>query len=342
MKGTPLAPSRLSAIIPTYNAAKYIEATLESLANQLRPADEIIVADDRSTDGTPELVERWGRRPASPPRVLRATVNSGGPAVPLNTAIAAAAGDLIAVIEHDDLPRPDAFLVKGEFLDENADIDLVVSKVEAIEDNGVPIPAFRAGQDAAYAAIPRSTRRPEMHVITSADATAALVRHTGFTITASNLLFRKRLWEAVGGFDPSFATTCDFQFVQSVCATRPLGFIDQFLVSWRTSAGSLSLQSARNGLHAEEVYRLAKRFDAARLDTDTRRILRDLVRTSALGAAYWRRKRGRFAAALAAYADSIAADPSREAILGILKLPPHAALHWARALIQAGDRTERR
>ena len=42
----------ISVVVPCYNRAGLVEATLRSLLNQTLPADEIIVVDDGSSDGT--------------------------------------------------------------------------------------------------------------------------------------------------------------------------------------------------------------------------------------------------------------------------------------------------
>jgi len=65
---------RLSVIIPTLNEAGYLPLLLEALAAQTRPADEIIVADAGSVDGTAELARRRGAR----------VVHGGTPAVGRN------------------------------------------------------------------------------------------------------------------------------------------------------------------------------------------------------------------------------------------------------------------
>jgi glycosyltransferase involved in cell wall biosynthesis len=51
--------SRIISVIPVYNGERFIRATLDSLAAQTLRPDRVIVLDDASTDGTPELVETY-------------------------------------------------------------------------------------------------------------------------------------------------------------------------------------------------------------------------------------------------------------------------------------------
>ncbi|MDR5709032.1 MAG: glycosyltransferase [Armatimonadota bacterium] len=56
-----MEPVRISVVIPTYNCAHVLETTLEHLSRQEYPQDayEVVVVDDGSTDGTPEVMARW-------------------------------------------------------------------------------------------------------------------------------------------------------------------------------------------------------------------------------------------------------------------------------------------
>lgn len=85
-----------SVIMPVRNGRKFIAQALESVLQQFGPDDEIVVVDDHSVDGTPELVA------ARFPTVRLLTNRSHGVSAARNTGIAAARGQLIAFLDHDD------------------------------------------------------------------------------------------------------------------------------------------------------------------------------------------------------------------------------------------------
>lgn len=91
----------VSVIIPTYNRAKTIERTVNSVLAQTWKAIEIIVVDDGSTDQTPEILKGYGDKI----RAIRQ--KNGGPAAARNTGIKAATGDIIAFLDSDDLWLPE-------------------------------------------------------------------------------------------------------------------------------------------------------------------------------------------------------------------------------------------
>lgn len=49
----------ISVAMATYNGEKYIEEQVDSILNQSKPVDEIIIFDDNSTDGTLEIIRRY-------------------------------------------------------------------------------------------------------------------------------------------------------------------------------------------------------------------------------------------------------------------------------------------
>ena len=94
--------ARVSVIVPAFNAAATIEQTLRSVVSQTFEDWEVIVGDDRSTDGTADLARSVSPRIT----VVTATVN-GGPAAARNLAMEHAGGELVALLDADDRWLPD-------------------------------------------------------------------------------------------------------------------------------------------------------------------------------------------------------------------------------------------
>jgi glycosyltransferase involved in cell wall biosynthesis len=104
-EGTQIFPS-VSVVIPAFNAAKTLLRALDSLADQQRLPDEVIVVDDGSQDATADLARGYK---ALRLEVLKHEQNAGSSAA-LNTAIRAARCPLIAFLDADDAWAPDKLI----------------------------------------------------------------------------------------------------------------------------------------------------------------------------------------------------------------------------------------
>lgn len=92
--------TRVTVVIPAYNAAAYLGQSLDSVRAQRRPVDEIIVVDDCSSDETCSVALAHGALSVS-------TGRNGGPGRARNVGIQAASGDVIAFLDADDWWAPD-------------------------------------------------------------------------------------------------------------------------------------------------------------------------------------------------------------------------------------------
>ena len=106
----------ISAVIPAYNAEKYIARTLESVLSQTRPADEIIVVDDGSTDGTCEVVKSFGEK------VRYIHQENAGVSAARNTGIENARCELIAFLDADDEWLAEYLQIQMQLFDKNPDL----------------------------------------------------------------------------------------------------------------------------------------------------------------------------------------------------------------------------
>src|SRR5688500_12073226 len=89
----------ISAVIPVFNGAGHLADALDSIASQTLRPDEVVVADDGSTDRSAAIAAAWGAT------VVRMPSN-GGPAGARNAALRASTGDLVAFLDAGDRSAP--------------------------------------------------------------------------------------------------------------------------------------------------------------------------------------------------------------------------------------------
>lgn len=92
-------PVTISVVIPCYNYARYLPEAINSVLAQTRPADEIIVVDDGSTDATAEVAAKF-------PKVKYFKIKNSGVATARNVGIQKASGTYIACLDADDKLLP--------------------------------------------------------------------------------------------------------------------------------------------------------------------------------------------------------------------------------------------
>ena len=96
MTATPL----VSVVIPAYNCGAYLAMAVQSALDQDYPLKEIIVVDDGSTDDTPDVLAQFGER------IVVVNQPNSGVAAARNLGMQTARGELIALLDADDLWLP--------------------------------------------------------------------------------------------------------------------------------------------------------------------------------------------------------------------------------------------
>ena len=106
----------VSALMAAYNAEPFVAEAIESALAQDWPADrlEVVVVDDGSTDGTAAVVSSYVERLPGRVRLIRQA--NGGPCAAVNTALAAARGEWLGLLDADDAWPADKLRVQGEVL----------------------------------------------------------------------------------------------------------------------------------------------------------------------------------------------------------------------------------
>ncbi len=142
--GNPASAGRVpdvSVIVPVYNGEDTIERALGSVLDQTLAPDrvQLLVVDDGSTDGSPEMLERMAE--SHPSIEVFHQPNSGGPAAPRNVALGHVRGRYIFFLDQDDYLSPDALEAMVRIADENR-TDVVLPRMKGVGGRGAPASMF--------------------------------------------------------------------------------------------------------------------------------------------------------------------------------------------------------
>ncbi len=234
-----MASPQVSVIVPAYNVQSYIEQVLISLTAQSLQDFEAIVVDDGSTDGTSEVVKLFCDRDS---RFQLLQKPNGGLSSARNHGIRHARAPYVALLDGDDVYKPEKLATHVSILDHTPDVGVVYSASQAIRDDGHPTFISLSG-------------KPVM-----SDPLLALLCKN-FIGHGSNAVFRRSLFDEVGEFDEGLRSSEDVDFWLRIAATRRWRFhrVPQILCCYRVRPSGLSFNVAQMQRSHEQVLETASR-----------------------------------------------------------------------------------
>ena len=179
----------VSIITPAWNAAAYIEETIASVRAQTRQDWEWLIVDDGSTDDTVGIVCAAA---ALDPRIRVIQQTNTGPSAARNRAMRDASGEFFTFLDSDDTWQPQFLAMQLEIFREFPETDLVTAT--ALNRCG-PFD----GQPTRAAADGYPLLSLEEMIL---DETAVFIM----------TVFRRRVFDAIGGFDEAQWTSEDYDF----------------------------------------------------------------------------------------------------------------------------------
>jgi cellulose synthase/poly-beta-1,6-N-acetylglucosamine synthase-like glycosyltransferase len=192
----------VSVVIAARNEADHLPHTLEALASQHYPNFEVIVVDDRSTDETLALLERWQQRDHRFHHVqITDDPQEGSPKVAaLQQGIAVATGDLLLLTDADCMMPPG--WIAGMAAHFTPDVGAVLGYVELSAPNGTLVEHIQAFDYFAMMAL--------------LDGATKLGRPLG--AAGANVAYRRSAYDHVGGFEalPPEAVSDDMALIQQI------------------------------------------------------------------------------------------------------------------------------
>jgi CDP-glycerol glycerophosphotransferase len=172
-----MAP-RVSVVVPIHNVAPYLEACLDSLAQQTMSDLEIILVDDGSTDESPAIAQRFVARDERFRLMRQANAGQGAAR---NTGTGQAGGEFLAFVDGDDVLPPNAYEALLEALDRTSS-DFATGNIRRLTSLGTTRATFLANTFAR--------ERLETHITRLPSLTADRL--------ACNKLFRRSFWDRHG------------------------------------------------------------------------------------------------------------------------------------------------
>ncbi|MCC3280964.1 MULTISPECIES: glycosyltransferase family 2 protein [Arthrobacter] len=231
---------RISIVIPAYNNAAYLRATLESVFAQTYQDYEVVIADHSSVDKTAEIIDSFAHEPRL--RILSPTPHGGGAKANWNRVSQHAEGEWIKLVCGDDLLAPTALEAQVAAADVNPGAVMVASKRDIVDARGKVVIPSRGLADL-------NGRVP------GTDAIRATVRSGTNIFGEPAAVLLKRDVLAEGWWDDSFPYMIDETAYVRVLRSGDLVALPQSLASFRISASQWSVRLAQSqaeqasGLH---------------------------------------------------------------------------------------------
>lgn len=241
----------VSILIPAFNSGNFIQETLESVLAQTFPNIEIIVVDDGSTDDTRQKVLAFGER------IKYIYQPNGGIASARNRGMALARGQLVALLDADDICHPDRIAIQVDFLQKKTDIILCGADFSAFNSSGHVSDSYINN----YYGIIRSTAGGIEQLYDekrSLDTSQSpwVVNNSrevkiyygyiynkivwGNFIHPPTVMLRRSVAERVGSFDEKLFFACDYDWLIRVSRLGRIGYIERPLLKYRLHLGQSS------------------------------------------------------------------------------------------------------
>jgi len=208
-----------SVVVPTRNRGRFVVEAVQS-ALDAGVADEVIIVDGGSTDGSLEEL----RRLPSEVRIVEGSYPNA--AATRNAGAEVANSDLIAFLDSDDLMLPAKITCLAPILEADDSIALAHGRTVVIDERGTPLEAATQGQLAEIdAGERRGTSYPDLADYCSMFTSATLVRRSAFL--------------AVGGYDESLAVYEDWDFYLRLSLRFRLVYADCVTAQYRVWPGNV-------------------------------------------------------------------------------------------------------
>lgn len=222
-------PPRISVIVPSYNSGAFLREALNSAIDQDPQPCEVLVQDGGSTDNTLEILRSLGER------VHWISERDGGQGDAINNALRRASGDIVVLLNADDVLLPGSLASATTAFGQDPDLAFAYGDFDMIDGAGAVMRRYRSSEyswDRVYA--------------------------RGCYIFIGSLFIRRSALIDIGGLDASLRACMDLELLlrlESAGRSRHLGrTIGQFRMHQASKSSTIGLVFLREGFRVRRRY----------------------------------------------------------------------------------------
>lgn len=204
-------PSFVSVVIPSYNHARFLDQTINSVLSQQEVELELVIIDDGSNDGSWDIIQRYA---ALDSRVRAYQQENQGAHAAINRGLHLSRGQFLSILNSDDRYAPGR-LAYLTHLAQDEQLDFIATGLRLIDGAGAPIT-----DDPWLQEYHRMEQRAQQ------DGIWAALLERNVTVSTSNFFIRRELFEQLGPIRP-LRYNMDWDYVLRAYLANPTGF------SWR-------------------------------------------------------------------------------------------------------------
>lgn len=228
----------ITVVMPCFNHSAYVRCAILSVLNQTYPNVQLVVIDDGSSDGSDDLLQRLAAEHGfdlicQENRGVCSTLNRGVREL--------ARGDFIALLASDDYWHEDKLRLQMKELEVQEGCEFCFSQAVEFTDENMP----------------ESTRIFPKRCHSGDVLDRVFVRQH---VPAGTMLFSRRLYDQLGGFDESLKEE-DWDFVIRSAATTQFASVNVPLLYYRSHQGNTMKTRSRASIFHQKAKILAKNFD---------------------------------------------------------------------------------
>ncbi len=222
----------ISIVLPTFNGARFISESIDSILNQTYRNWELIIVNDCSTDNTLEIINEYAKRDGRI-KIISNQKNKKLPAS-LNIGFEYAQGDYYTWTSDDNIYYPEALEYMVKFLNNNSYYDLVCCDYELIEEDGT----FKQIHSELY---------PHNLFELSKNA-----------VVGACFLYTKEIADKIGKYNEKTFCAEDYDYWCRLALAGNIYFSDRVLYKYRFNLQSLT--STKQDLIKEQVYNIRLKY----------------------------------------------------------------------------------